>query len=424
MRPVSANEVALGSSLEWPVYDADGKLLFVQGMVIACQAHLDILLARGRVAPESANSDGVPALEPEPAAGGEAGNDGEAGIGEFELDADNTGDAADTADTASEAEAEPAREAEPPVFRCMQGLRRDLQHLHDAIIYDPDETLAEGIVELADRLRALVARDADAALASMQLEVGDDGHLARLLHAATLCQLLVQAQQWDEAEGRSMVAAALTFDVALSQVAAELNRQSGGLSADQREVVDAHPEAGVELLRGAGVDDPLWLEAVLQHHERLDGSGYPNRLPGAAISRGARLLAIVDIFSAMVRPRAYREAVHARHALRSLFLERGRAVDEQLASLLVREIGVFPPGTPVRLANNEVGVVLRRGSDAAHPLVARLVNANGTLAALAMQRDTAQAEYAIAETVPPHKYQHLVASAGELWCSGRTALRP
>ena len=136
------------------------------------------------------------------------------------------------------------------------------------------------------------------------------------------------------------------------------------------------------------------------------------------------MLAVVDIFSAMVRPRAYREAIHARHALRSLFLERGKLVDEALATLLVREIGVFPPGTPVRLANGEVGVVVRRGRDAARPVVARLINANGTLAALAAQRDTSLPEYTIAETVPPYKYQALVASAGELWCSDRVMLRP
>lgn len=401
MRPVVADEVALGSELAWSVYDRDGKLLFVQGTTIACQAHLDILLERGMVVPETATSGGALAPMPdEPSLAGDG----------------------DVVDLLEAVTAEPSV-PEPPVFRCMQGLRRELQQLHEAIGQAPSPDLGEAVVELAERLRMLVARDADAALASMQLEVGDDGHMARLLHAATLCEVLVQAQQWDADEGLSMVAAALTFDVALSPISAELNRQHGGLTADQRALVDAHPEAGVQLLQAAGVDDPLWLEAVLQHHERLDGSGYPNRLPGDAISRGARLLAVVDIFSAMVRPRAYREAVHARHALRSLFLERGRAVDEQLAVLLVREIGVFPPGTPVRLANQEVGVVLRRGSDAAHPLVARLINANGTLAALAVQRDTAIAEYAIAETVPPHKYQHLVASAGELWCSGQPLRR-
>lgn len=398
MRAVTADEIELGTPLAWSVYDRAGKLLFVQGMVLVCQAHLDIILERGLVVPESRTSRG--ALAP-PMQALDSGDD-EAG-GEDP----GTG----------------PRAPEIPVFRAMQLLRRELRDLHGDLLACGSDTLGRQARELALRLQALVERDADAALAAMQLEVGDDGDIARGLHAATLCQVLVQAQQFDPEHGVSLVAAALTYDVALGPVAAELNRQTGALTEDQRLMIDTHPQAGVELLQAAGVDDEAWLEAVVQHHERLDGSGYPVGLSGDEISPGARMLAIVDIYSAMVRPRAYREAIHARHALRSLFLERGKAVDGNLASLLVREIGVFPPGTPVRLANREVGVVLRRGNDAARPVVARLVNANGTLAAIAAQRDTAQPEYAITETVSPYKYQALVASASELWCSDGGLLR-
>ncbi len=346
---------------------------------------------------------------------------------------DPLGDELDTAAACGEASREesldeqeeaPQAEPEPPVFREMQKLRRQLSALHDELLRRNGELLTDPLFELALRLRALVARDPDAALAAMQLEVGDDSQVARVLHAATLCELLVRARELNEEESLSIIAAALTYDVALNPFADAMNQQQSELSADQRLVISGHPQAGVELLQQAGVEDPVWLAAVLQHHERIDGSGYPNALSGDAISPGARMLAITDIYSAMVRPRAYREAVHARHALRSLFLERGKAVDEDLAALLVREIGVFPPGTPVRLANAEVGVVLRRGQSATRPIVARLINANGTLAAFAAQRDTALSEYAITETVPPLKYQTLVASASELWCSQRILLRP
>ncbi|MGV8941062.1 MAG: HD-GYP domain-containing protein [Lysobacter sp.] len=402
MRPVVADEVELGSPLAWSVYDREGKLLFVQGMVLASQEHVDLVLERGMLVPDTADNAGVL-------------------VSEF----DHLTDDAGTHDEADDAEDGARRAApEPPVFREMQKLRRELSALHDELLRRNGEPLTEPLFELALRLRALVARDPDAALAAMQLEVGDDGQVARVLHAATLCELLVRAREWDEGESLSIIAAALTYDVALNPFADAMNQQQSELSADQRLMIAGHPQAGVELLQEAGVEDPVWLAAVLQHHERIDGSGYPNGLSGDAISRGARKLAIADIYSAMVRPRAYREAVHARHALRSLFLERGKAVDEGLASLLVREIGVFPPGTPVRLANGEVGVVLRRGQGATRPIVARLINANGTLAALAAQRDSALPEYAITETVPPRKYQHLVASASELWCSERTLLRP
>ncbi len=404
MRPVAASDVELGSPLAWSVYDRDRKLLFVEGMVLASQEQLDVVLERGMVVPDTDANAGVLIDGYEHLAGD--GTDPDAAEAE--------------PDDALADDAPP----EPPVFREMQLLRHELALVHQHLLLGSGEDLGDQLLAIAERLRALVARDADAALAAMQLEVTDDCHVARQLHAATLCELLVRSRDWDEQESLSVIAAALSYDVALGPVAGAMNKQQSGLSAEQQAVVTGHPQASVELLQLAGVADPVWLVAILQHHERIDGSGYPNRLSGDAISRAARKLAIVDIYSAMVRPRAYREAVHARHALRSLFLERGKAVDETLASLLVREIGVFPPGTPVRLANGEVGVVLRRGRGASHPVVARLINANGTLAALAAQRDTAMEAYAITETVPPRKYAALVASASELWCSDRAVLRP
>lgn len=421
MRPVSAEEVEIGKPLPWSVYDRDGRLLFAQGMVVAGEAHMGIVLERGLVVPEVSASTGemAPAVGEVSAPGAGGDDDAHAdaedapGTDEGDLEGDSEGEEDVTESDASD----PDLPAEPqlPVFTTLQRMRLELERLHVAIAECRGEDLALQVLDLAVRLQALVTQDADAALAAMQLEVGDDDHSARLLHAATLCQILVQALEWDEDESLSLVAAALTFDVALTPLASTLNRQQAALSADQRAMVDAHPQFGVELLRVAGVDDALWLDAISHHHERLDGSGYPLGLRGNAICRGARLLAIVDIYSAMVRPRAWREAVHARHALRSLFLERGRLVDEALSARLVREIGVFPPGTPVKLANGEVGVVWRRGGNATHPVVARLVNANGTLAAIPVRRDTSLEAFAISATVPPQKYQLLVSGAARLW---------
>lgn len=412
MRPVSAEEVEIGKPLPWSVYDRGGALLFGQGMVVAGEAHLGIVLARGMIVPETATSAGqlAPPMGDPPGTQAPAANDADAAVAE-DADADPGAEA----DPEEPGLPEVPEEPRPPVFATLQRMRVELERLHAAIAECRGEDLALQVLDLAIRLRALVGRDADAALAAMQLEVADDAHSARLLHAATLCQMLVQALGWDEDESLSLVAAALTFDVALTPMAAALNRQESALTPDQRAMVDAHPQFGVELLRVAGVDDAVWLDAIAHHHERLDGSGYPAGLRDTSICRGARLLAIVDIYSAMVRPRAWREAVHARHALRSLFLERGRLVDESLAARLVREIGVFPPGTPVMLANGEVGVVWRRGSNATHPVVARLVNANGTLAAIPVRRDTALEAFAITATVPPHKYQLLVSGAARLW---------
>ncbi|MFP7722404.1 HD-GYP domain-containing protein [Lysobacter sp. A3-1-A15] len=389
MRPVLEEELIVGSPLAWPLFDPAGKLLADAGVVVLCEAQRLTLLQRGHVDPALCLVE----------------------------------DAGPTDEASAAAEAPPA--PLPPVFGEVRALKRRLAEAHMQLLAagTPDGALMA--LELVTELQALVDRDADAALAAVQLDLDDGGPISRQVHAAILCQMATRARGCEPAEVDSMMAAALTYDLALGPIAETLNSQQGELSPEQRRQVEAHPDEAVMLLRAAGVEDPLWLDAVQHHHERLDGSGYPHGLRGDDIGAGARLLAVVDIFSAMVRPRAYREAVIARNALRNLFLERGTAVDAELPGLLVKEIGVFPPGTVVRLASGEVGVVTHRGGNAACPRVARLVNANGTFAAVARSRDTREAEHAIVEAVPQARYQAFLSNCARFWAdapAGRPVL--
>lgn len=369
MASASPDELALGVTLPWPVYDRHGKLLLGRGVLISCQAQLDALLERGVYASVRAS------------------------------------DAADTL----------VQSADLPVFEAAQALQRDMQRAHWQLLNRVPDTLPR-VAALADAVVSLMRRDPDAMLAALQLEIDVDNHAARQLHAAALCVLGARVLGLDDAAARSLLLAGLTYDVALGPLASVLNRQNGGMTEAQWLEVKAHPRTAHELLVDSGVADPLWLDSVLHHHERLDGSGYPVGVTGEAIAPLTRILAIVDIYTAMVRPRAYRGAVHAKAALRSIFLERGRAVDEAMAQAFIKEIGVFPPGTLVRLANGEVGVVRRRGENAAHPTVARLVMPGGALASVGLQRNTSEPEFAIVETVSQEPHGALLTRAVRLWC--------
>ena len=130
MRAVTADEIELGAPLAWSVYDRAGKLLFVQGMVLVCQAHLDIILERGLVVPESRSSGGVVL----PAA---------------VIDA--SGALAEGADAAEEADDTP-RVPEVPVFRAMQLLRRELRGPGLKLNWNnPQETQLEAWLSRGDR---------------------------------------------------------------------------------------------------------------------------------------------------------------------------------------------------------------------------------------------------------------------------------
>jgi len=102
----------------------------------------------------------------------------------------------------------------------------------------------------------------------------------------------------------------------------------------------------VDRLQAAGVDDADWLQAVLEHHERPGGGGYPNNL--AAIGDIASVLRMADVFMAKISPRTERPALPVLDAARQMFAE---ASGSPLASAIIKEYGIYPPGNFVQLAS-------------------------------------------------------------------------
>jgi putative nucleotidyltransferase with HDIG domain len=142
-----------------------------------------------------------------------------------------------------------------------------------------------------------------------------------------------------QAEG--LYLGALVHDIGKVAVPAELISKPGKLTPEEFTLVKTHVRAGVDMLKNLSFPWPL--QAIIgQHHERLDGSGYPNGLTGTAIATEARITAVADVFEAICQPRPYRAARGSAEAFAELERGAGSAYDREavdaLASL-VKEAG-------------------------------------------------------------------------------------
>jgi HD-GYP domain-containing protein (c-di-GMP phosphodiesterase class II) len=372
--PLATTDVRVGEPLRRPVYDRHGVLLLRQGELVCSEAQKKGLLQRG-----------------------------------FQREIDETA----RERRAGERLRETCNEG---MFGRIGALAVALHRLHAELLGEhPGSDLASRTASIAGSLQAAIDEDADAVLAAMQIDAHEDGFVERHLHVAVLCELIGRSLGHPPARRRSLACAALTYDIGLAVLHEVLDAQTAPLSAEQRSELQAHPQRSIELLQAAGVDDPQWLDAVRQHHERLDGSGYPGHLNETTIGPCARMLAIADIYTAMIRPRAHRHAVQARIALRDIFLERGRQVDEDLAAVFIKELGIYPPGSFVRLRNGEIAVVTRRRADAAHPALRCVVARDGTPIARPGPRDCAEPETAIVEVVETTSFRCVLGGIERLW---------
>ncbi|HET6323639.1 MAG TPA: HD domain-containing phosphohydrolase [Planctomycetaceae bacterium] len=165
-----------------------------------------------------------------------------------------------------------------------------------------------------------------AAAASRDLETGE--HLVR---TGLYSEILARAAGWSPAETERIRLAAPMHDIGKIGLPDAILRKQGGLTPDERSVMQRHTITGAALL--AGSNSPVLCmarEIAMCHHEHWDGSGYPHGLVAAAIPEAARILAIADVYDALIHDRIYRRALVEQDVLRIMSAENGRQFDPTL----------------------------------------------------------------------------------------------
>jgi HD-GYP domain-containing protein (c-di-GMP phosphodiesterase class II) len=210
------------------------------------------------------------------------------------------------------------------------------------------------------------------------------------IHCAVLSVLSARQLDWPAARIASLGCAALTMNLAVLELQALMAEQDTPPTAKQLDLIRAHPEASVKLLRAAGIANEEWLTAVLQHHEQPQGGGYPRGLND--VTESAQILRAADVYMAKISPRAKRPPMAPQTAARQLFQQRP---GDPLAMAVIRTVGVHPPGSLLKLRSGEVAVAIRRPVSGKHPLVATLSDPSGRPNSQTHRRDTAQPEFTV-----------------------------
>jgi HD-GYP domain-containing protein (c-di-GMP phosphodiesterase class II) len=237
-------------------------------------------------------------------------------------------------------------------------------------------------------------------------------------HGLTVAQVVARVMRRDpEMRGRPIepVLAALVHDVGLLRVPREILARPGPLEDAQRRAIESHCRIGAELVSQL-VQGQSWLtQATAGHHERLDGTGYPDGLRDLQIAPLTRLLAVCDVYSALCAPRSHRPGRDPRTALTdTLLLAEQGALDRSHAERLL-VLSFYPVGSVVELVDGAIGGVIAIHQDRhdlqapARPVVALLLD--GRLQPLPVPHylDLAECEgQGIVRTVPPTERRALI----------------
>ncbi len=181
------------------------------------------------------------------------------------------------------------------------------------------------------------------------------------LHSVSVCTLLVafcRSVGMDPKLTRQAGLGGLLHDTGKALVPDDVLNKPGRLTDEEFEIIRKHPKDGYDiLLKTPGVGE-IPLDITLHHHERMDGSGYPDKLPGDRISTLAQMAAIVDVYDAITADRCYHKGISAAEALRKIYEWSKFHFNPQHVQSFMRCVGIYPVGTLVLLESGRLGVVI------------------------------------------------------------------
>ena len=218
---------------------------------------------------------------------------------------------------------------------------------------------AKSFQPLVEELAESVFRNPGALVSLARLKTKDD---YSYMHSVAVCALMVALARglgMGVQACREAGLAGLLHDVGKAVMPLDLLNKPGKLTEAEFAVMRSHPVRGHALLAESGSADPVAMDVCLHHHERIDGTGYPHRLKGDAITRMARMGAICDVYDAISSTRPYKSAWDPADSVSRMASWAGH-FDPILFAVFVRSLGIYPTGSLVRMRSGRLAVVVKQ----------------------------------------------------------------
>jgi putative nucleotidyltransferase with HDIG domain len=215
-----------------------------------------------------------------------------------------------------------------------------------------------------NNLVSSIDRNPNALMCMTKIREKDTYLLEHSLNVAILLANFGTHVGLDEEQIQELALSGFLHDIGKINIPDEILHKPGRLTDQEMTVMKDHVYYGTKVLIEMGIPDSI-VETIGQHHERLDGYGYPDGLRGDEITQFGRMIAIVDTYDAITADRCYKVGMSSKKALQILMQDAPEKYDEGLVKQFVQCIGIFPVGSLVKLNNEKIAMVLKQ-----HPVQA------------------------------------------------------
>ncbi|MBL4868402.1 MAG: hypothetical protein JKY67_18710 [Pseudomonadales bacterium] len=342
---IQASKIELSVPLEWPIYDNSGTILFKSGSRIYTEDQLMLLLGRDA---------------------------------HFLIDIHK----------------EKIRNQH--IFQRILHLITILALTLDAVTRKkPDSN--QRVQQCVKMIDDICEEDMDGALGAIHLFRDHSNALLKPIFSGFLANIMARRIRYPQSRKDDLVTGMILCNIASMTYQAELDAQTAPLNKVQLEMIHQHPEEGVRIIMQAGINNTNVLKTVLQHHERKNGEGYPRGVTDQDIHMDGKIAALCEFYVAVTGNRNYKPVKQPKEALSEIY---GQANTQEpyLYMEFIKELGAFPPGSIIRLANKEVAVITRRQKNVVAPIAKAILSPSGEVYTTAIKRDCNDVEFKILET--------------------------
>lgn len=216
------------------------------------------------------------------------------------------------------------------------------------------------VIGLVEIITSSVQRNQSSLISLARLKNADE---YTYMHSVAVCSLMVALARelgFDAEATRKAGLAGLLHDVGKAAIPLEVLNKPGKLTDAEFDLVKRHPRAGADILEKSYDVDAVAFDVCLHHHEKMDGTGYPEKLDSDNLSLYARMGAVCDIYDAVTSNRPYKDGWDPAVSLHRMSEWTPDHLDRAVFHAFVKCVGIYPIGSLVRLQSGRIGVVVEQ----------------------------------------------------------------